>query len=101
VLVPQPADEVDKILAAGDGPEIACHGRSVAYGRCVRLVTVAEFNPPDAARQLEEWRRRNADALAAIGPDEVIVDVGRSVEGGDFTRVRVAEHRAAAFSDSL
>jgi hypothetical protein len=64
----------------------------------VRLVTVAEFRPPDAARQLEEWRRRNADALALVAPDEVIFDLGRAVDGGDFARVRVAEHHAAALS---
>jgi hypothetical protein len=66
----------------------------------VRLVTVAEFSPPDAVRQLEEWRRRNADALAVIPPDEVLFDVGRVVEGGDFARVRVAEHHAAAVRES-
>jgi hypothetical protein len=64
----------------------------------VRLVTVAEFSPPDAVWQLEEWHRRNADALAAIPLDEVMFDVGRSVEGGDFARVRVAEQHVAALS---
>jgi hypothetical protein len=63
-------------------------------------MTVAEFRPPGAVRQLEEWRRHNADALAVIPADEVIFDVGRAVEGGDFARVRVAEHHAAAFSES-
>jgi hypothetical protein len=66
----------------------------------VRLVTVAEFRPPDAVRRLEEWRRRNADALAVIPADEVVVDVGRAVEGGDIARVRVAEHHAAALGES-
>jgi hypothetical protein len=66
----------------------------------VRLVTIAEFRPPDAVQQLEEWRRRNADALAVIPPGEVICDVGRAVGGGDFARVRVAEHRAAALRES-
>jgi hypothetical protein len=66
----------------------------------VRLVTIAEFSPPDAVRQLEEWRRRNADALAAIPLDEVVFDVGRAVAGGDYARVRVAEHRAAALGES-
>jgi hypothetical protein len=64
----------------------------------VRLVTVAEFRPPDAVRQLEEWRRRNADALAVISPEEVLFDIGRAVDGGDVARVRVAEHHAAALS---
>jgi hypothetical protein len=66
----------------------------------VRLVTVAEFSPPDAVRKLQEWRRRNADALAAIPADEVVFDVGRSVDGGDFARVRVAADRAAALGAS-
>jgi hypothetical protein len=60
---------------------------------------VAEFGPPDAVRQLEEWRRRHHDALAVIAADEVVFDVGRAVEGGDFARVRVAEHHAAAFGE--
>jgi hypothetical protein len=69
------------------------------YGRCVRFVTVAEFGPPDAVRRLEEWRRRHDDALSVIAADEVVFDVGRAVEGGDFARVRVAEHHAAALSE--
>jgi hypothetical protein len=65
----------------------------------VRFVTVAEFGPPDAVRQLEEWRRRHDDALAVIPADEVVFDVGRAVEGGDFARARVVEHHAAALSE--
>jgi hypothetical protein len=65
----------------------------------VRLVTVAEFRPPHAVRQLAEWRRRNAEALAVIPVDEVIFDVGRAGEGGDFARVRVAEHLVAVLSE--
>ena len=65
----------------------------------MRFVTVAEFRPPEVVRQLEEWRRRNADALAVIPADEVVFDVGRAVEAGDFARVRVAEHHAAAHSE--
>ena len=65
----------------------------------MRFVTVAEFTPPDAVRQLEEWRRRHDGALAVIAADEVVVDVGRAVEGGDFARVRVAEHHAAALGE--
>jgi len=65
----------------------------------VRFVTVAEFGPPDAVRLLEEWRRRHEDALAVIPADEVVFDVGRAVEGGDFARARGAEHRAAALSE--
>ena len=65
----------------------------------MRLVTVAEFRPPEAVRQLEEWRRRHEGALAVIPADEVVFDVGRAVEAGDFARVRVAEHHAAALGE--
>ena len=65
----------------------------------MRFVTVAEFRPPEAVRQLEEWRHRHEDALAVIPADEVVFDVGRAVEGGDFARARVAEHHAAALSE--
>ena len=65
----------------------------------MRFVTVAVFGPPDAVRQLEEWRLRHDDALAVIAADEVVFDVGRAVEGGDFVRVRVAEHHVAMLSE--
>jgi hypothetical protein len=61
------------------------------------LVTVAVFEPPGAVRQLESWRQRHAEALAAIPPDEVRFDVGRAVVGGDFARVLVEECHVPSF----
>jgi hypothetical protein len=63
------------------------------------MVTVAVFEPPGAVRQLESWRQRHADALAAIPPDGVRFDVGRAVDGGDFVRVLVEECHVSSFGD--
>jgi hypothetical protein len=64
----------------------------------VSLATVAEFRPPDAVGQLEDWRRRHADALARVPERELVIDVGRAAEGGDLARVRVEERYVELFN---
>jgi hypothetical protein len=70
-----------------------------SYDPAMRLVEVMRFHPPYAVRKLDEWRAANAARLAAIADEDLVIDVGRDLSGGDFARVRVAERHASLFSD--
>jgi hypothetical protein len=51
---------------------------------------VASFAPPGAEEAFLEWRERNARELAAVPPDAVRVEYGRTGEGL-YVRVRIDE----------
>lgn len=51
---------------------------------------VASFDPPDAVKRFEEWRRAHAEALAGIPGEAWRVEYGRTGVG-PYVRVRVDE----------
>jgi hypothetical protein len=65
----------------------------------MRFVEVVRFDPPEATRQLNEWKAAHSTVLAGIPEHELVVDLGSAVEGGDFARIRVAEHHASLFEE--
>lgn len=56
----------------------------------LRPKLVASFDPPDAEPRFRAWQERNAAALAAIPPDALRVEYGRTGPGL-YVRVRVDE----------
>ena len=56
----------------------------------LRPTLVASFDPPDAEAAFRAWRERHADALAAVPPDALRVEYGRT-GAGLYVRVRVDE----------
>ena len=64
----------------------------------VALLLYAYARGIPSSRQIERACVEDV-AFRVIAADEVVVDVGRAIEGGDFARVRVAEHHAAALGE--
>ena len=57
-----------------------------SFGVARDLVIVAQFDPPNARIQYEEWRSNNSALLAELADDDIRIDTGRA-SGGDFVRV--------------
>jgi hypothetical protein len=72
-------------------------GELVDIGRRPKLV--ASFDPPGGVARFNEWRARNADALASVPADAYRVEYGRA-GAGVFIRVRIdEEHVPPALED--
>jgi hypothetical protein len=65
-------------------------GELVDIGLRPRLV--ASFEPPGAEAAFLAWRERHAQELAAVPPEAVRVEYGRTGEGL-YVRVRIDEAR--------
>jgi hypothetical protein len=63
-------------------------GELLDIGRRPKLV--ASFGGPGATARFDEWRTRNADALARVAPEAYRVEYGRA-GSGIFVRVRIDE----------
>ena len=73
-------------------------GELVDIGLRPRLV--ASFEPPGAEAGFLAWRERHAQELAAVPPEAVRVEYGRTGEGV-YVRVRVDEaHLRGRFAGS-
>ena len=51
---------------------------------------VGSFDPPGAAQRCREWQAANAELLAAVAPEALRVEYGRTGEGL-YVRVRIDE----------
>jgi hypothetical protein len=61
---------------------------------------VASFEPPGAEESFLEWREQHAQELAAVPPDAVRVEYGRTGDGL-YVRVRIDEaHLRGGFGAS-
>jgi hypothetical protein len=56
----------------------------------LRPKLVASFEPPGAEEAFREWREQHARELAAVPPDALRVEYGRTGEGV-YVRVRIDE----------
>jgi hypothetical protein len=56
----------------------------------LRPKLVASFDPPEAEARFQAWRDRHAAALAAVPPEALRVEYGRT-GAGLYVRVRVDE----------
>jgi hypothetical protein len=61
----------------------------------LRPKLVASFEPPDARERFLAWRERHAHVLAALPPDALRVEYGRT-GSGLYVRVRVDENALPA-----
>lgn len=74
-------------------------GELVDIGLRPRLV--ASFEPPDAEAGFLAWREHHAQELAAVPPEAVRVEYGRTGEGL-YVRMRIDEaHLRGGFAGSL